>query len=227
LRSERGTIQSVQQRTRSFRAKTRKSNGGAPPVRRDKSAGIARHLWMAVWLLPLVQGVHPATAQSGVDLIVESSPAAGGVITPGAGTHRFAIESEVTMTATPQEGYKFAYWLGDVSDPTSSTTCIRMAGARSVIAVFERDQTGALTEQEEDLIVRSPGGGGGGGLVATPSDFWTGGSLSVTGGGRVVRQTIVWEIPAAPVPEPATLTLMGMGLGILARARGRSRSGRS
>jgi hypothetical protein len=178
----------------------------------------------------LALGVYPVAAQSdGIELIVDRSPAEGGAVTPEVGTHRFTAHSDVTITATAQQGYKFAYWIGDVQDPTSSTTRIRMGSAKSVVAVFEQDENEGWTRQEEDLIVRTGGGGGGGGggLVATATDLWAGSSISVTGGERVVSQTIVWDIPHAAVPEPTTLTLLGLGTAFLTRIRARRQSGRS
>jgi hypothetical protein len=196
-------------------------------MRRDKSSRIKTDVWMAALLVPAILGVYPAMAQSdGVELVLDLSPAQGGMVTPGMGVHRFAPHTEVTITAVPQQGYRFAYWLGDVSDPTSSTTCIRMGISKAVVAVFEPDQAEALTQPEQDMIVESAGGGGGGGgggLVCTARDLWMGGSISAGGGGRAGGQTIVWEFPPPSVPEPATLALMGVGAAILARAKGRSR----
>jgi hypothetical protein len=196
-------------------------------MRRDTSGWTKTDIWIAAFLLPAILGVYPAKGQSdGVELVLDRSPAEGGMVTPEMGVHRFAPHAEVTITAIPQPGYRFAYWLGDVSDPTSSTTCIRMGGSKAVVAVFEHDQADDLTEPEQDMIVESVGGGGGGGgggLVNSTHDLWMGGSIS-SGGGRSSGRTIVWEIPPQPVPEPATLALMGVGAAFLARAKGRSKA---
>jgi hypothetical protein len=194
-------------------------------MRRDTSSWIKTDVWMAALLVPAILGVYPAVAQSdGVELVLDRSPAEGGMVTPGMGVHRFALHTEVTITAVPQPGYRFAYWLGDVSDPTSSTTCIHMGISKAVVAVFEPDQAEALTQPEQDMMVESAGGGGGGGgLMGTARDLWMGGSISAGGGGRAGGQTIIWEFPPPSVPEPATLALMGMGATILAQAKDRSR----
>ena len=51
------------------------------------------------------------------ELCIEQSPAKAGKVTPDSGTHRFSPDSVVVLSAEPQPGYQFAYWLGDVSDP--------------------------------------------------------------------------------------------------------------
>ena len=194
----------------------------------NPSAWIQVHRFAAVVCLQLALTVCQAAGQSsGVNLTVDRSPTEGGAVTPETGVHTFAPQSDVTITATAQDGYKFAYWLGDVEDPTSSTTRVRMGGSKSVIAVFEQDQPDAATKQQEDLIVRSgagSGGGGGGGMIATTADLWAGGGISAMGGSSASTQTIVWKVQPPAVPEPATLTLLGLGTAILARARARSKS---
>jgi len=199
-------------------------NGGQRPMRRDQSTGIKKNIWIAVHLVPAILAICPAVARSDeVELVLDRSPSEGGLVTPGAGVHRFAPRADVTITALPQPGYRFAYWLGDVVDPTSSTTCIRMGISKAVVAVFEADQAETSTEPRQDVIVESHGGGGGGGgggLVHTAANFWVGGSISVSGGTPSSGQTIVRESPSAPVPEPATLALMGLGAAILCRTNG-------
>ena len=193
-------------------------------MRRNQSAWIKKNVWIAVRLVPAILAICPAVARSGeVELVLDRSPSQGGEITPGAGVHRFASRADVTITALPQPGYRFAYWLGDVADSTSSTTSIRMGISKAVVAVFETDQAETSAERQ-DVIVESQGagGGGGGGLVHTAAGFWVGGAVSVSGGTSSSGQTSVRESPSSPVPEPATLALMGLGAAILCRTRRRS-----
>ena len=191
---------------------------------RHHNSNLAKmEVWIAAILVSLIQGVCPAIGQSdGVELVLDRSPLEGGTVTPGAGVHRFAADTEVTITAVPQPGYRFAYWLGDVLAPTSCTTRIRMGGPRSVVAVFDPVQDEACPEPDPDLIVGFPagmsgGGGGGNGLGPSVGNFWAGGPIC-TGGGRT-RNTcvVVWQAPSTPVPEPTTLCLMGLGTAMAAR----------
>ena len=197
--------------------------GGQRLMRRDNSAWISLDLWVLAVLGATILAVYPAGARSdGVELVVDRSPTNGGTVAPEAGVHRFDANAEVTITAIPQEGYRFAYWLGDVTDSTASTTRIRLAGSKAVVAVFEQVQADLLDERDKDLIVAAPaGGGGGGGLVYTAHDFWMGGPISPGGGRARPGRTIVVEFPPAPVPEPATFALMGLGAAILRRAQKR------
>ncbi|MFC1676212.1 PEP-CTERM sorting domain-containing protein [Planctomycetota bacterium] len=71
-------------------------------------------------------------------LMLSQTPSNGGTITPGAGVHKFGTNTEVILTAIPQPGYQFVYWLGDVSDPASSTTVAYTDSPKIIIAVFEK-----------------------------------------------------------------------------------------
>jgi uncharacterized repeat protein (TIGR02543 family) len=62
------------------------------------------------------------------------SPSGAGTISPASGT--YDAGAEVTLTATPAEGYIFDYWSGDTTD-TSSPVTITMDGAKSVRAHFK------------------------------------------------------------------------------------------
>ena len=75
---------------------------------------------------------------SETSLMLSQTPSNGGTITPGAGVHKFGTNTEVVLTAVPQPGYQFVYWLGDVSDPASSTTVAYTDSPKIIIAVFEK-----------------------------------------------------------------------------------------
>lgn len=134
----------------------------------------------------------PAYCQtSRVTLLIQQSPPQGGKIIPSAGVYNFEINAEVTLTAIPKLGYQFIHWLGDVVDPTASTTVVYLNKPKIIIAVFEQTEYGFLI-----------GGGG------SPSHFVGGGGYSPpSGGGGYIPP----PPPPPPIPEPATGLLLALG----------------
>jgi len=49
------------------------------------------------------------------------------------------INDEITLTATPVEGYKFKQWQGDASG-SEATITIKMNGNQNVTAIFEEEK---------------------------------------------------------------------------------------
>ena len=81
----------------------------------------------------------PAYCQTkDVALLLQQSPARGGVVIPNEGVHHFESQSKVTLNAIPKPGYQFLHWLGDVSDPSSSRTVVCTDKPKIVIAVYEQ-----------------------------------------------------------------------------------------
>lgn len=147
---------------------------------------------------------------SGYELCIEQSPAQAGKLSPDSGTHRFSPDAVVVLSAEPQPGYQFAYWLGDVSDPKSQRTTIQVSSSKMVVAVFQP----AHRDYPEEILVGT-GGGGGGGMAATRIDLSTPGwSIGGGGGGKVKSEVITVPVP---VPEPATIVLLGLGVLALRR----------
>ncbi len=176
---------------------------------------------MQLSIVTVILCAAPGWCSPNVELMLEQSPSDAGRITPGAGIHRFIPNTQIEISAIPQKGFQFAYWLGDVSDPTASTTKVSLNDSKAVIAVYE--PMSPVPGENENIRMNGggTGGGGGGGNGLRPSyaDFFSvpfsapGGSIS--GGQSATYQIIASE----PVPEPTTLCILGLGSLALARSR--------
>ena len=170
----------------------------------------------------------PAYCQpSGVTLLLQQTPTEGGIITPNTGIYHFEPNSEVTLTAFAKPGYRFIYWLGDVSDPTTNHTVVRLNEPKIIIAVFKPADNDAPAVGES----LSPGGGGGyfggGGLFASAVDFSQPSGIVASGGaGPRSQGPILLSLQAKDgmqeVPEPATGVLLVLG-GLFTFARRRTK----
>ena len=137
------------------------------------------------------------------NLCIEQSPAQAGKVSPDLGTHRIAADAIVTLSAEPQPGYQFVYWLGDVTDPKAQRTTVQVNSSKIVVAVFQPADRDDPTE-----VLIGGGGGGGGGAVPTRIDL-SSPSYSLAGGVAKSKPELV-PVPV-PVPEPATIALLGLG----------------
>ncbi len=153
----------------------------------------------------------PAYCQtSDVALLLQQTPSKGGAITPIAGVHHFELNSEITLTATPQPGYQFLYWLGDVSDPAATKTVVYLDKPKIVIAIFGRTGDGKLVEEKG--LSFGGGGAGGSGLFNTIANFGYTGGMSSGAGGRAKSPKVVYDVKNIEViPEPATCVLLVLG----------------
>ena len=120
--------------------------------------------------------------------LTTSSTAGGSVTTPGEGTFTYDEGTVVDLVATPESGYRFSEWTGNVgtvADVHSATTTITMNGGYSVAAEFVRQHDlttsstagGSVTDPGEDTFTYDEGTVVD--LVATPDegyrfDEWTG-----------------------------------------------------
>jgi len=91
------------------------------------------------------------------DLTV-SSTSGGSVTTPGEGTFTYDEGTVVSLVATPDSGYQFVNWTGNVTaiaNPNSASTTITMNGNYSITANFAQD----IPPVQYDLTVSSTAGG--------------------------------------------------------------------
>ncbi|MFC1846927.1 fibronectin type III domain-containing protein [Chloroflexota bacterium] len=59
-----------------------------------------------------------------------------GSTTPAAGGHQYEEGAIVTISATPDEGWQFDSWSGDVANPNSTSTSVTIDGDKTVTANF-------------------------------------------------------------------------------------------
>lgn len=178
--------------------------GGSPFFRwRSFTAAL---VIITCWLLA------PAICQdSDVALLLQQTPSKGGAITPDAGVYHFKINSEVVITAAAKPGYQFAYWLGDVGDPTAVSTVVYLDKPKIIIAVFEQSSYG-VPPVEKGVSSGGGGGGGGSGFVQTAMTFGQAGNISgVSGGIKPKMQKSIYPKTNQVVPEPATCILLAIG----------------
>ncbi|RKY07571.1 MAG: hypothetical protein DRP66_06415 [Planctomycetota bacterium] len=167
-------------------------------------------------------------AEEYYSLMIEQSPPDAGFVSPGVGIQRVQIDEHVTLTAIPKPGYRFVYWMGNVSDASTSEAIVVMNAPKIVVAVFERS--------EHDLLLEAAGivggQGGGGGLIGVGEGIGGGGPVGGSGGPwrppkrrPVLREDIdendfpvpgegnPFPVPGEenPIPEPATVVLLGTG----------------
>jgi len=71
-----------------------------------------------------------------------SSASGGSVITPGQGTFTYNRGTVVQLVATPEDGYEFHSWTGDIGDianPNAASTTVTMNGNYAILANFETE----------------------------------------------------------------------------------------
>jgi hypothetical protein len=161
----------------------------------------------------------PAKAYCQTDrpvLLLQQIPPNGGKITPDAGVHHIELNTSVTLTADPQPGYQFVYWLGDVSDPTSNRTTAYLNAPKIIVAIFERAEY-----ELEDVLEIGPGipGRFGGARRASAADYsrqgYSGGGAKRPSTRRASTRPPEPPLPPpevpVPIPEPATVVLFTIG----------------
>jgi uncharacterized repeat protein (TIGR02543 family) len=90
-----------------------------------------------------------------------SSTAGGSVITPGEGTFTYYVVTVVNLVASPDTGYQFVNWTGNVAaiaNPNAASTTIAMQGNYSITANFQPVEAGNGSVQYTLSISSTSGG---------------------------------------------------------------------
>jgi len=74
-------------------------------------------------------------------LTIQVSPAGGGTTNPAVGSYAKPENSVVVLTTTPNPGYSFLNWTGNVANPISASTTVTMNMPQTVTANFVPGET--------------------------------------------------------------------------------------
>jgi uncharacterized repeat protein (TIGR02543 family) len=88
------------------------------------------------WWAAVAVPINPAAIGPTYDLTMAVSPSAGGSTLPVEGTHSYAEDTVVDISAIPATGYVFDSWSGDVAEPSNADTTVTMTDDKTVTANF-------------------------------------------------------------------------------------------
>lgn len=178
------------------------------------------------WLSPVV------CMAENTAVMIQQSPVNAGQINIGTGVHQFDMNTEINLNAVARPGYRFVYWLGDVSDTESISTMAYLDGPKIIIAVFQRVDYAALEEQTYNAAGTTGTSNLHAGAVApTQSQASAQASRKPQSASKTIFQPdqfpvpdgtyddVDFPVPAQPLPEPATGLILILGSLITCRSR--------
>jgi hypothetical protein len=84
---------------------------------------------------PATATTYTASFSTAYQLTTAASPSAGGTVSPTSGTY-YASGTVVPLLATPNSGYTFSTWTGNVASASSTSTSVTMNAPQNVTANF-------------------------------------------------------------------------------------------
>ncbi len=100
---------------------------------------------------PVVQTPQPEPEPDPVEYSLTVSATSGGTVSSEGGTYEEG--TEVTITATPAEGYEFVGWEG--SDSTNETLTITLNSNQTIQAQFELNSSSTINDSLESNVFAS------------------------------------------------------------------------
>ncbi len=132
---------------------------------------------------------YTASFDTQYQLTTAANPSNGGTVAPPSGNY-YNANTVVPISATPNSGYTFGNWSGNVADPNSASTTVTMAGAQSVTANFNVINDFSISASPNSITLAQ--GGNGSSTIST----------AVTAG---TADTISLVVTGAPSGASATL----------------------
>jgi hypothetical protein len=86
-------------------------------------------------IVPSTPTTYTASFATQYQLTTAANPVVGGTVTPSSGNY-YTSGTVVPLTATPNAGFSFTNWTGNVANSTSASTSITMTAPQSVTANF-------------------------------------------------------------------------------------------
>jgi hypothetical protein len=132
------------------------------------------------------------------------SPTGSGTTSPPVGTHHFAENEVVAITATANTGYRFVNWSGDAADPNAPSTTVTVDASKAVTANFEVIPAYTLT------MAVSPADGGTTSPAAGDHNYSEGEVVTVTATANTGYRFVNWSGDVADPNAPSTTVTVDM-----------------
>jgi hypothetical protein len=158
---------------------------------KKKQVGVIVGCIMAIIVVIVIHYLRPTYT-----LITNTSPSGAGSVSPSGGEYESGVQ--VTLTASPANGYIFDYWSGNVSGTTSTIT-ITMNSDKSLTANFKAGRIYSLTTNV------SPSGSG---SVSPPSgQYEEGTQITLTAAASSAYQFASWSGDISGTEPTITVTM--------------------